>query len=71
VIDRKATDLPEETFDHGITYVSRSKDSFVAMVDGSNWIGGRRARALSELAVRCTPFRSQKLAASRLASTRK
>ena len=39
VIDRKPTDLPRESFDHGITYVSQPKRPFVAFVDGSKWIG--------------------------------
>ena len=39
VIDHKATELPEQTFDHGITFVSQSNDSFVAIIDGSTWIG--------------------------------
>ncbi len=39
LIDRKPTDLPSETFDHGITYVSQAERPFVAVVDGSKWIG--------------------------------
>ena len=39
VIDQKPADLPSESFDHGITYVSQPKRPFVALVDGSKWIG--------------------------------
>ncbi len=38
-IDRKLADLPSESFDHGITYVFQPKRPFVALVDGSKWIG--------------------------------
>ena len=39
LIDHKSTDLASETFDHGIAYVSQAKGSFVAVIDGSKWIG--------------------------------
>ena len=38
-IDRKLADLPSESFDHGIKYVFQPKRPFVALVDGSKWIG--------------------------------
>jgi tRNA A-37 threonylcarbamoyl transferase component Bud32/outer membrane protein assembly factor BamB len=38
-IDRKLAELPSESFDHGIEYVSQPKRPFVALVDGSKWIG--------------------------------
>ena len=38
-IDQKLADLPSESFDHGITYVSQARRPFVALVDGSKWIG--------------------------------
>jgi outer membrane protein assembly factor BamB len=39
LIDRKPTDLPRASFDHGITYVSQPKRPFVALVADSKWIG--------------------------------
>ena len=39
LIDRKPTDLPAEALDHGISYISQAKGSFVAVIDGSKWIG--------------------------------
>ncbi len=38
-IDQKLADLPSESFDHGIKYVFQPKRPFVALVDGSKWIG--------------------------------
>ena len=38
-IDQKLADLPSESFDHGIMYVSQPKRPFVALVDGTKWIG--------------------------------
>src|SRR5262249_23934461 len=39
LIDRKPTELPAEPLDHGISYTSQAKSSFVAVIDGSKWIG--------------------------------
>ena len=39
LIDPKPTDLTRESFNHGITYVSQPKGPFVAVVDGTKWIG--------------------------------
>jgi tRNA A-37 threonylcarbamoyl transferase component Bud32 len=39
LIDRKAADLPAEALDHGISYISQAKGSFLAVIDGSKWIG--------------------------------
>ena len=38
-IDHQPTDLRLRRFDHGINYVFQPKGPFVAVVDGSKWIG--------------------------------